>query len=254
MSNLVDSCGFLGWDSSQSSVSDFAASGSDFAASSGECAVSKHLDEKEEKKSADNAQVDSNPNEESAKNAKDDLNRNGESSANDEESKHLAESWRIEDYEGDPETAGSNIDQSNKTSTGTIKLGVGIVLSEQLRRLSSHVTASSASDKDEHIKTDEVKRALLRGRVSADSLPPSANSQIKKGGSRRRSSAFKTFFDRKARSSEELGDDYYARPAIRINREDGDVDIGELRRELCKAGKNHEKPNDATNRLKMGFF
>mmetsp|Transcript_14277 Transcript_14277/g.25070 ORF Transcript_14277/g.25070 Transcript_14277/m.25070 type:complete len:617 (-) Transcript_14277:158-2008(-) len=223
ISNLVDSTGFLGWDSQLCDSSSQDLTASIIAAA---------------------AIADENDKEESDVKDK-----------NEDSSEELCESWRIEDYE-DPNDM---IDLSKRSGSGNI-------LSRHMKRLSSKVSEGmiisarrnswnvSAHAHKQAVKTNDIERILLQRYRSSDEPMSNMNKTNENTADRpRRNSAFSTFFSRKKMSSNasvsDPEDEYYSRPAIRINRED-DVDIGKLRRELL-AGSNEGNTKD---RLKMGFF
>jgi len=224
ISNLVDSTGFLGWDSQLCDSSSQDLTASIIAAA---------------------AIADENDKEESDVKDK-----------NEDSSEELCESWRIEDYE-DPNDM---IDLSKRSGSGNI-------LSRHMKRLSSKVSEGmiisarrnswnvSAHAHKQAVKTNDIERILLQRYRSSDEPMSNMNKTNENTADRpRRNSAFRTFFSGKRMSSDASAsypqDEYYSRPVIRINREDN-VDIGELRRELCVAGSNGGKTKD---RLKMGFF
>jgi len=268
ISNLVDSTGFLGWDSQLCD-----SSSQDLTASIIAAAAIEDENDKEESDAmgflgwgsqlgdstsssqdlsasiiAAAAIVDENDKEESHVKDK-----------NEDSSEQLCKSWRIEDYE-DP----------NHMIHLPERSGSGNILSRHMKRLSSKVSKSlvaelgsternswnvSADAGKQAVKTNDIKRNLLQRHPSSDEPMSNGNKTTINTAERPRlghGSSFKSFFSgtRRSPDASDPEDGYYSRPAIRINRED-DVDIGELRRELCVAGSNGGKTKD---RLKMGFF
>jgi len=146
-----------------------------------------------------------------------------------------------------------------RSGSGTILSGPVKRLTDALKRNSWDVSTNE-DQKAPPVNTGEIKRVLLRGRSSEETLPTANNRRRISGESRLRNSTFGTLFSglRNSGTSKSTepppGEDEQHSRAIRISRED-DVDVYQLRRELCAAGAGSDDDDkNARDRMKFGLF
>lgn len=258
MSLLVDSQGFLGWESRRG----LASSGASSALTSSSRDGIERTDRKKDMQEPSAAQDDENK----------------------DTSAQLYESWHIEDYEGDPRDVSEPIKSSDSghiLSHLSKKVTEGIVPKGRHKSWTIDVKKGTTSRRNKSWTIDGLRNELeedlfkptnvtliRRGRRSTEemasahhrSMPTPRRKTRESGGGPLRTS-FKTFFggrrtsDITATTASSSGTDevFDSRPAIRINREDGVGDIRELRRELYQTGNNDDGNANNKNILQKLF-
>lgn len=157
--------------------------------------------------------------------------------------------WRIEDYENPNDNIVDSPKQSipEKGFTKQIRRHSEGIMQGLAAKMNTWAVGDNDDDGDDipaEIQTKDIKNILLN-RSESESAPASGGSKEKEGNGR----GWSLFQRRSVPDTAAEIDDYYARPAIRINREDG-VDIGEMRRALRR----ESLPKGNKNKLNMGFF
>lgn len=248
--NLVDSMGFLDWGEKQA----------------GEDESFRNL-------MTNTSDDDSNDGDASIDDGGNDVPKKSTATVEDDvdgESKGDCKSWRIEDYEDPNDMIDPSKRPKRSTSIGNnllskqIKRLSGKVVEISLKRNSWNVNADQQTAKGE-IRIHDIKQILLNSRSTSTSVVSDGNNAKDDSAAAADGPLKSIFGNRTTRrwSSDAFpgmdpnpneDNEYYSRPAIRINRED-DIDIGEMRKELCRAAaKNLESNHTSKGRLNMGFF